>query len=116
MADADDIDLLKALLAEELSSAGQSAEQAEKLAGIVIVKLQVKCGATRFYLPSVRQQREKDILKAWRESDGSQEAIKTIAQQHEVSERTVYNVIKRSRAKQKHRAAQSGFGSDEWVL
>lgn len=120
MSDVEDIDMLRTTIVESLKREGCPPVVAELAAQRVISDLQSARGATRIYIASTRQQREKQILQEWRGSDGSKESIRKIADQHDVTPRTVYNVIKRVRQKkqQNHDAnpSSSEFGSEGWCL
>lgn len=112
----EDIDMLNILIVTTLAGQGFPRNAAEMVAQWVITQLQALRGGTYLYIKSIRQHREKQILRAWSNSDGSKEAIQEIASRHQVTIRTVYGTIKRARQNKKAKQPASGFGSDDWCL
>ena len=109
--DTEAMDVLAKIITDQLISDGVAQIDAMKAAGRIIDQLQEARGGTELYVPSLRQQRENEILRDWRQGKKPQE----IADERNVDPSTVYRVIKRQRCRLAE-DGEIGFGSDDWVL
>lgn len=115
MTDSEDLaGFVSACLNLALSDAGIDSALAHSIARSVEDDVRREYGGDRHYVRLTskerKRQRNKSIIRAWKEGLGREE----IAQNYDVDRRTVDRVIGAHLNKQTQRC--TGFGRDEWVL